>query len=71
MFVTMEDVMSASKSKFFFVGVGLLCLVLFQSMLTKTMFATTVLCSEGAVPCSVAADDVEADHADFIALLVE
>ena len=71
MLVTMEDVVLASKLKFFLVDVGLACLVLFQSMLMKIMFAPAVLCSSGPVPCSVAADDVEADHADDIALLVE
>ena len=71
MLVTMEDVVLASVIKFLFVELGLACLDLFQSMLTKIMFATAVLCSSGPVPCSVAADDVEADHADDIALLVE
>ena len=71
MLVTMEDVVLASTVKFLVVAVGLVCLDLFQSMLTKIMFATAVLCSSGPVPCSVAADDVEADHADDIALLVE
>ena len=41
------------------------------SWLMKIMFAPAVLCSSGPVPCSVAADDVEADPADDIALLVE
>lgn len=67
MLVTMEDVVLASTVKFFFVDVGLLCLDLFQSMLTKIMFAPAVLCSSGPVPRSVAADDVEANHADDIA----
>ena len=67
----MEDVVLASRFKFFFVDAALLCLDLFQSMLTKIMFATAVLCSSGPVPCPVAADVVEADHADDIALLVE
>ena len=40
-------------------------------MLMKIMFAPAVLCSSGPVPCSVAADDVNADHADDIAALVE
>ena len=71
MLVTMEDVVLANKVKFFFVDFGLACLVLFQSMLMKIMFAPAVLCSSGPVPRSVAADDVEADHADDIALLVE
>jgi hypothetical protein len=35
------------------------------------MFAAAVLCSSDPVPCSVAADDVEADQTDNIALLVE
>ena len=70
MLVTMEDVVLASTVNFF-VDVGLACLDLFQSMLMKIMFAPAVLCSSGPVPCSVAADDVEADHADDIALLVE
>ena len=61
----------ASFAKFLFVDAEVLCLDLFQSMLRKIMFAMTVLCSSGPVPCSVAADDVEADHADDIALLVE
>ena len=69
--VTMEDVVSASTLKFFFVDAALVCLDLFQSILMKIMFAPAVLCSSGPVPCSVAADDVEADHADDIALLVE
>ena len=69
MLVTMEDVVLASRAKFLFVEFGFMCLVLFQSMLTKIMVA--VLSSSGPVPCSVAADDVEADHADDIALLVE
>ena len=71
MFVTMEDVVLASKNKFLFVHLELSCLDLFQSMLTKIMFAPAVLCSSGPVPCSVAAADVEADHTDTIALLVE
>ena len=71
MLVTMEDVVFASTVKFLFVDAGLLCLDVFQSMLTKIMFAPTVLCSTGLVPRSVAADNVEADHADDIALLVE
>ena len=66
----MEDVVLASKVKFLFVELGLACLDLFQSMLTKIMFATAVLCSSGPVPRSVAVADVEADHADDIALLV-
>ena len=71
MLVTMEDVVLASAVKFLFVDVGLLCLDLFQSMLMKIMFASAVLCSSGPMPRSVAADDVDADHADDIALLVE
>ena len=71
MLVTMEDVVLASKLKFFLVDFRLMCLFLFQSMLMKIMFAPAVLCSSGPVPCSVAADDVNADHADDIALLVE
>ena len=71
MLVTMEDVVLASTVKFFLVDAGLACLDLFQSMLMKIMFAPAVLCSSGPVPCSVAADDVEADHTDNIALLVE
>ena len=71
MLVTMEDVVLANFFKFLSVDVGLMCLDLFQSMLTKIMFAAAVLCSSGPVPCSVAADDVEAFHADGIALLVE
>ena len=71
MLVTMEDVVLTSTFKFLFVDSGLLCLDLFQSMLMKIMFAPAVLCSSGPVPCSVAADDVEADHTDNIALLVE
>ena len=68
--VTMEDVVFASTVRFLFVDAELVCLDLFQSMLMKIMFAPTVLCSSGPVPRSVAADDVEADHADDIALLV-
>ena len=71
MLVTMEDVVPASIVKFLFVDAGLACLDLFQSMLTKIILASAVLCSSGPVPCSVAADDVNADHADDIALLVE
>ena len=48
-----------------------MCFDLFQSMLMKIMFALAVLCSSGPVPRSVAADNVEADRADDIALLVE
>ena len=59
--------MLASTVKFFLVDAGLACLDLFQSMLMKIMFAPTVLCSSGPVPRSVAADDVDADHADDIA----
>ena len=62
----MEDVVSASVVKFFFVDFALVCLDLFQSMLMKIMFVPAVLCSSGPVPCSVAADDCEADHADNI-----
>lgn len=69
--VTMEDVVFASTVRFFSVDAELVCLDLFQSMLMKIMFAPTVLCSSGPVPRSVAADDVEADNADNIALLVE
>ena len=71
MLVTMEDVVLASNFKFFLVDAGLACLDLFQSMLMKIMFAPAVLCSSGPVQCSVATDDVNADHADDIALLVE
>ena len=67
MLVTMEDVVLASAVKFLFVDVVLLCLDLFQSMLMKIMFTSAVLCSSGPVPCSVGADDVEADHADDMA----
>ena len=66
MLVTMEDVVLASTVKFLFVAAGLACLDLFQSMLTKIMFALVGLCSSDPVPCSVAADDVEADHTDNI-----
>ena len=69
MLVTMEDVVLASRVKFFVVDAGVVCLDLFQSMLVKIMFALAVLCSSGPVPFSVAADDVEADLADDIALL--
>jgi hypothetical protein len=68
---TMEDVVLASTVRFLFVDAGLLCLDLSQSMLTKIMCAPAVLCSSGPVPCSVAADDVNTDDADHIALLVE
>ena len=71
MLVTMEDVVLASTVKFFFVDAGLLCLDLFQSMLMKIMFATAVLCSSSLVSCSVAADDLQAEHADDIALLAK
>ena len=33
--------------------------------------SVAVLCSSGPVPCFVAAADVEVDHTDLIALLVE
>ena len=69
--VTMERVVLARKVKFFFVDFAVLCLDLFQSMLTKIMFAAAVLCSSCPVQCSVAADNVNGDHADDIALLVE
>ena len=71
MLVTISDVVSASVLKFLFVELGSPCLDLFQSMLMKIMFALAVLCSSGPVPRSVAADNVEADRADDIALLVE
>ena len=71
MLVTMEDVVLASRVKFFFVDAGLACLDLFQSMLMKIMFAPAVLCSNDPVPCSVVAADAEADHADDIVVLVE
>ena len=71
MLVTMEDVVPLSIVKFLFVDDSVLCLDLFQSMLTKIMFAPAVLCSNDPVPCSVAAADAEADHADDIAVLVE
>ena len=67
MLLTMEDVVSASIVKFLFVHAGLACLVLFQSMLMKIMFAPAVVCGTGPVPCSVAADDVNVDHGDDIA----
>ena len=67
MLVTMPDVVAASKVKFLFVDFGLACLSLFQSTLTKIMFAATVVCGTGPVPCSVAADDVNVDHGDDIA----
>ena len=69
MLVTMEDIVLASRVKFFLVDAGLACLDLFQSMLAKIMFALAVACSSGPVPSSVAADDFKADHADDIALL--
>ena len=71
MLVTMEVVVLASRVKFLFVDASLACLDLFQSMLMKIIFAPAVLCSSGPVPCSVGADDVQADHADVIASLVE
>ena len=64
MLVTMEDVVLASLVKFLLVDAGLSCLDLFQSMLMKIMFAPAGLCSSGPVPFSVAAHDVDADHAD-------
>ena len=69
MLVTMEDVVSASLVRFLLVDSGVSCLDLFQSMLMKIMFASTVLCSSGTVP--EPAEHVEADHADRMALLVE
>ena len=71
MLVTMEDVVLASTSKFLFVHVRLSCLDLFQSMLTKIMFAMVVLCSSGVVSCSEAADDLQAEHLDAIVLLLK
>ena len=71
MLATMEVVVRASLYKFLLVLASLVCLPLFQSMLTKIMFALAMLCSSGLVPCSVAADDIEADLAGSIALLVE
>ena len=71
MLVTMEDVVLASTPKFLFVHVRLLCLDLFQSMLMKIMFAMVVLCSSDLVSCSVAADDLQAERADDIALVVQ
>ena len=70
MLVTMENVVSASLFKFLFVDSGLVCLDLFQSMLMKIMFAPAVLCRSGPVLCSVAADDVEADHAESLFVLI-
>ena len=69
--VTMSDVVLASAVKFLFVVFGLACLSLFQSTLTKIMFAAAVVCGTGPVPCSVAADDVEADRGALIAILVK
>ena len=69
MLVTMEDVVSVSLVRFLLVDSGVSCLDLFQSMLMKIMFASTVLCSSGTVP--EPAEHVEADHADRMALLVE
>ena len=69
--VIMEAVVLASKVKFLFVDASLSCLELFQSMLAKMMFTAAVLCSNNRVPCSVAAADVEPEHTDTIALLVE
>ena len=66
MAVTMEVVVAASFVKFLLVDFSLLCLDVFQSMLTKIMFVPAVLCSSGPVPCSVKSDDGEADHADDI-----
>ena len=71
MLMTTEDVLFVSRFRFFLVHAGLACLDLFQSMLMKIMFAPAVLCSSGPVPCSVGADDVNVDHADDIAVLVE
>ena len=76
MLVTMADVVLASAFKFLLLAAGL-CLprrcsvAAAESMLMKIMFAPAVLCSSGPVPCSVGADDVNADHADDIAVLVE
>ena len=69
MLVTMEVVVSVSLVRFLLVDSGVSCLDLFQSMLMKIMFASTVLCSSGTVP--EPAEHVEADHADRMALLVE
>ena len=71
MLVTMEDVVLARSPKFLSVHAGLLCLDIFQSMLMKIMFAMVVLCDSCSVSCSVAADDLQAEHADDIALLVQ
>ena len=69
MIVTMEDIVSASAIRFLRVDAVVLCLDFFQSMLTKIMFASAVLCSSGTVP--EPAEHVEVDHADRMALLVE
>ena len=79
MIVTMEDIVPASAIRFLRLDAAVLCLDFFQSMLTKIMLASAVLCSSGAVvlwrrPCSVAAaepaEHAESDHG-FMALLVE
>ena len=62
----MEVIVSANFFKFFFVEVSVSCLDLFQSMLTKTMFTSAVLCSNEPVPGLVAALDLEGDHTDTI-----
>ena len=67
----MEDVVLASVLKFLSVELGVACLDGFQSMLTKIMFAMVVLCNSGLVSCSVAADDLQAEHAEGIALLMK
>ena len=71
MLETMADIVLPSTLKFFSVTFALACLSLFQSMLTKIMFAAAVLCSSGLVPSTVAEDDGNGDHGDDIALLVE
>ena len=69
--LTMEVVVLVSRFRFLFVLAALLCLDLFQSMFTKIMFATAVLCGSVPMLSSVAADFVKADHANDIALLVK
>ena len=70
MFVTMERVVWDRTAKFFLVEGKLSCLDLFQSRLMKIMFTLVVLCCSGTVPRSEAADDVEADHAESLFVLI-
>ena len=79
MLVTMEAMVLESTPRFLRVDAGLLCLDLFQSMLMKIMFASSVLCSSGTAPvsteqavvlCSSGTVPELAGHAEHMVLLV-